>query len=77
MGVTLNKEVKGPEGCSPLQQLDKPNRRGSTAKGLGQPDPLRPVLGRGGARKASQGSVDRGPLLHPQHMSVDPGLSWI
>ena len=63
-GVTLNKEVKGPEGCrvgtrTPCNSGQTEPPRESTAEGWGQPDPFWPVLGRGGVRKASQGSVDR------------------
>lgn len=81
-GVTLNKEVKGPEGCrvgirTPCNSGQTEPQRGGTAEGWGQPDPFWPVRGRVASGKPLRALWTEIPLLHPQHMSVDPGLSWI
>lgn len=78
MGVTLNKEVKGPEGGrvgarTPCNSWTNRATEGAQPKaGAGQ---TRSGLSWGTSGKPRRALWTEVPLLHPQHMSVDPGLS--
>ena len=82
VGVTLNKDVKGPEGGRVGTRTPCNSWTNRAAEGA------QPEAGAGQTRSGlSWAGVASGkprralwtevPLLHPQHMSVDPGLSWI